>query len=142
MEIRGGMLLKATVIRKTGFFGYTTNVKLTIDGEEVADLSNKQAYTITSKKKSVMVGAKQPITRGKEVEVREGDTVLIKYNPLGFILFALAIALVFISRNDPGSSSLATILSVSGLLMAIGGTVCMLKAGFLLRKVDTTSSKS
>ena len=108
-----------TVIRHTGWFGIATKLSLKINGEQVARIAHEQELKLDLKSAPSTLRVSQLGIRSNEIEVQEGDTVMIK-NSIWTYIFIVLFALILLLNFVEGFYQLKSIASILVLVFAIG----------------------
>ena len=103
--------MKISVTRNTGWIGFAVRLKVFINGVEMAKVANSatQAVNIPLPAGDAAILTIKSL-RTSNIQVQDGDQVLIETNPTYMTCFSIAMAILFISLFLRYSSNMASFL--------------------------------
>ncbi|RRD31069.1 hypothetical protein EII38_07265 [Streptococcus minor] len=114
--------MKISITRNTGWIGFAVRLKVFINGVEMVRMANSatQFLDIPLQEGDTAILTVKSI-RSSNIQIQEGDQVLIETNPAYMICLSIAMALLIISMFLRYSSNMASIIlsfAASGLFIS------------------------
>lgn len=132
--------MQAKVTRRTGILGMAMKLTIVQDGKEAAKLAVDESHTISSEKDSVQIGAKQMMTGSNTVVAKDGDNIVVTYNPRSIPFIIISVILIVLSNVlDVSGIAKAVFLYLPLLGIMIVSMIIQLKAGLIVKKDDSSS---